>query len=214
MVLDAVTVRNLELTEPVFAADVDAAGGAAQATLLGVLDQTRTGHGRAAAAAAAAAAIDGRGRNRSAPGRGGRIAASRPSPRAELREQLGGMLDIERLLAKVTLGTAGPRDLLALGRSIEKIPGAQARDRGAASARLRAFHERLDELADVANAVLDAIADEPPLNVADGGTIRAGYHAELDELRDLQQNGQRYIAQIETRERAAHRHRFAEGALQ
>ncbi len=46
--------------------------------------------------------------------------------RAELRKQLGGILDLERLLAKVTLGSAGPRDLLALGRSIEKIPGAQA----------------------------------------------------------------------------------------
>ena len=49
--------------------------------------------------------------------------------------------------------------------------------------------------------ILTAIADEPPLNIADGGTIRAGYHAELDELRDLSQNGRQYIAQIEARER-------------
>jgi DNA mismatch repair protein MutS len=55
--------------------------------------------------------------------------------------------------------------------------------------------------------ILEAIADEPPINLGDGGTIRAGYDAELDELRDLSQNGRQYIAQIEARERAAHRHR-------
>jgi DNA mismatch repair protein MutS len=120
---------------------------------------------------------------------------------AELREQLGGILDIERLLAKVTLGTAGPREMLALGRSIEKIPTLRRMIGTRQGTRLRALHDGLDELADVAKLLLDAIADEPPLNVADGGTIRAGFHAELDELRDLKQNGQRYIAQIETRER-------------
>jgi len=55
--------------------------------------------------------------------------------------------------------------------------------------------------ADVADAILQAIADEPPLAIADGGTIRAGFHAELDELRDLSLNGRQYIAQIEARER-------------
>src|SRR5206468_7844373 len=57
------------------------------------------------------------------------------------------------------------------------------------------------ELPDVAELILDAIADEPPLNITDGGTIRAGFNAELDELRDLSQNGKQYIAQIEARER-------------
>ena len=135
--------------------------------------------------------------------------------RAELRKQLGGILDIERLLAKVTLGTAGPRDLLALGRSLEKIPALQALLRHPAEPRGCArLHDRLDELPDVANLILEAIADEPPLNLADGGTIRAGFHAELDELRDLSQNGQQYIAQIESARAAAHRHPVAQGALQ
>jgi DNA mismatch repair protein MutS len=91
--------------------------------------------------------------------------------------------------------------MLALGRSIEKIPTLRRMIGTRQGTRLRALHDGLDELADVAKLLLDAIADEPPLNVADGGTIRAGFHAELDELRDLKQNGQRYIAQIETRER-------------
>src|SRR5215470_13490903 len=121
--------------------------------------------------------------------------------RAKLRKQLGGILDIERLLAKVTLGSAGPRDLLALGRSLEKIPALKRCFDTQQAARLRSIHERLDELADVANLILEAISDEPPINLTDGGTIRAGFHPELDELRDLSLNGRQYIAQIEARER-------------
>jgi len=197
MVLDAVTVRNLELVEPLFAAD---AGAQAQPTLLGVLDQSLTGMG----------------------GRLLRQRLLRPSMdrpeieqrldavgemlqqtilRAEVRKQLGGILDIERLLAKVTLGTAGPRDLLALGRSIEKIPALKRCFDTQQAARLRAIHGRLDDLADVANLILESIADDPPMNIADGGTIRAGHSADLDELRDLSLNGRQYIAQIEARER-------------
>ncbi|HUI81268.1 MAG TPA: DNA mismatch repair protein MutS [Bryobacteraceae bacterium] len=197
MVLDAVTVRNLELVEPLFSAD---AGGQNSATVLVVLDQTQTGMG----------------------GRLLRQRLLRPSMdraeieqrleavgeliqqtilRAELRKQLTGILDVERLLAKVTLGSAGPRDLLALGRSLEKIPALKRTFDTQQAARLRSIHERLDELPDVTNLILEAIADEPPLNLADGGTIRPGFNAQLDELRDLSLNGRQYIAQIEARER-------------
>ena len=196
MALDAVTVRNLELIEPIFAAD----SHQQQATLLNVLDQTQTGMG----------------------GRLLRQRLLRPSMdraeieqrlealgellqqtilRAEVRKELTGILDLERLLAKVTLGTAGPRDVLALGRSLEKIPALKRCFDTQQAARLRSLHERLDELPDVANLIVESIADEPPLNLADGGTIRAGFHAGLDELRDLSQNGKQYIAQIEARER-------------
>src|SRR5215472_16458841 len=196
MVLDPVTVRNLELIEPVFAADAHQT----QATLLNVLDQTQTGMG----------------------GRLLRQRLLRPSMdraeieqrldaleellqqtilRAELRKELAWILDLERLLAKVTLGTAGPRDVLALGRSLEKIPALKRCFDTQQAARLRNLHERLDELADVTNAILEAIADEPPMNIADGGTIRAGFNADLDELRDLSLNSRQYIAQIEARER-------------
>jgi DNA mismatch repair protein MutS len=197
MVLDAVTVRNLELVEPLFAAD---AGPQPEATLLAVIDQTQTGMG----------------------GRLLRQRLLRPSMdraeieqrldavaevlqqtilRAELRKQLASILDLERLLAKVTLGSAGPRDVLALGRSLERIPALKRCFDTQQSARLRSLYDRLDELPDVANLILEAIADEPPLNLADGGTIRPGYHAELDELRDLSRNGRQVIAQIEARER-------------
>src|ERR1035438_2153571 len=144
MLLDAVTVRNLELVEPLFAAD---AGGQTQATLLAVLDRTATGMG----------------------GRLLRQRLLRPSMdraeieqrleavgellqqtilRAELRQQLEGILDMERLLAKVTLGSAGPRDVLALGRSLEKIPALKRCFDTHRAERLRNLHDRLDELTD------------------------------------------------------------------
>src|ERR1700722_196707 len=108
---------------------------------------------------------------------------------------------MERLLAKITMGIAGPRDVLALGRSLEKIPALKASFETQRAARLRDLHDRLDEVPEARDRILEAIADEPPLNLADGGAIRAGYHPELDELRDLSLNGRQYIAQIEARER-------------
>ena len=199
MVLDAVTVRNLELTEPVFAADADAAGGA-QTTVLAVLDQTRTGMGGRLLRQRLLRPSRNAGEIEERLGAVGEM-LEQTILRADVREQLAGILDIERLLAKVTLGTAGPRELLALGRSLEKIPALRQSIATRQSARLRAIHAGLDPLEDVARLVLEAIADEPPVNVADGGAIRSGFHAELDELRDLKQNGQQYIAQIESRER-------------
>jgi DNA mismatch repair protein MutS len=122
--------------------------------------------------------------------------------RAELRRQLSGILDIERLLAKITMGVANPRDVLALGRSLEKIPTLKATFETQRAARLRDLCGRLDEVTEARDRILEAIADEPPINLADGGTIRAGCNADLDELRDLSRNGRQVIAQIEARERA------------
>jgi DNA mismatch repair protein MutS len=199
MVLDAVTVRNLELIEPIFAADAGGAQG--DATLLAVLDRTLTGMGgrllrqRLLRPSMNAAEI------------GERLDAvgellQQTILRAELRKRLEEVLDIERLLAKVTLNTAGPRDLLALGRSLDRIPGLKACFETRQAARLRSLYDRLDDVPEATRRILEAISDEPPLNLADGGTIREGFHGELDELRDLSRNGRQYIAQIEARERS------------
>ena len=195
MVLDAVTVRNLELVEPIFSD-----GGA---TLIGILDQTSTGMG----------------------GRLLRQRLLRPSLepaeiearldavsdlvretilRAELRKQLAPVLDVERLLAKVMIGSAGPRDLLALGKSLDQMPkladAARLASR-ALSVRLANTFGRLDSVPEASFPIIAALSDTPPPQVGDGQTIRPGYDPELDELRDLSQNGKQYIAQIETRER-------------
>jgi len=192
MVLDAVSVRNLELVEPLFAGE--------GATLLSVIDQTLTGMGgrllrrRLLSPSLDHAEIEAR---LDAVGDllGDAIV------RAQVRGELSGVLDVERLLAKITIGSAGPRELLALGRSLEKIPSLKKTIEGRQARRLAALREQLDEMPEVRDRILSAIADAPPVNVVDGGAIRAGYNAELDELRDLRQNGRQYIAQIESRER-------------
>ena len=157
MLLDAVTVRNLELIEPVFADDV-ALGKSA--TLLGVLDQTATGMGGRLL------------RQRllhpslSQPEIEARLDAvgellSETILRAELRKELAGVLDLERLLAKVTIGSAGPRDLLALGKSLERIPHLKQRVEIRQSARLQAIRDALDDVPEAHQGILAAIADEP-----------------------------------------------------
>jgi DNA mismatch repair protein MutS len=195
LVLDTVTVRNLELVEPLFA------GESSESTLLSVLDETASGMGgrllrrRLLRPSIELAEIE------------ARLDALEELLRAtivrsEIRKLLTGVLDIERLLAKTTLGTAGPRDVLALGRSLDLVPKLKQQLGGAGAVRLREIHSRLDDLADVRERILNGIADEPPANIADGGAIRDGANAELDELRDITRNSRQYIAQIESRERA------------
>ena len=197
MLLDAVTVRNLELVEPLFSADLD---GQRDATLIRVLDRTMTGMG----------------------GRLLRRQLLRPSldrveiearldaveyfvqrtiERSRLRDALDRMLDLERLLAKVTIGTANPRDVLGLGRSLAVIPSLAPLLTEARPARLEEVVAGLDEVPEVRDQILAAITEEPPVTLNDGGVIRAGYHAELDELRNLSRNARSIIAAIETRER-------------
>jgi DNA mismatch repair protein MutS len=193
MMLDAVTARNLELVEPVFA-------GEHEATLLSALDRARTSMGArllkhwilrpsmdAGEIAARLDAVEGL--------RGETVA------RGELTQSLEGFGDLERLLSRITLGTAHPRDLLAMGASLERLPRVRRALAVFQAARIRTLHERLDELSDVAALLTRAIAPDAPLNLADGGVIRAGYHPELDELRGLSQNSKTRIAEIESRER-------------
>ncbi|MBV8552588.1 MAG: DNA mismatch repair protein MutS [Acidobacteriaceae bacterium] len=191
MVLDGVTVRNLELVEPLFA------GEKRDATLIYVLDKTLTGMGgrllrrRLLNPSCDRAEIE---------ARLDAVAelAAKVILRGDLRKALGTVQDLERLLAKVTLGTATPRDTLALGRSLEQLPKVAELIQQLENPGLRA---EIDLVSEVRERVLNAIAAEPPVNLADGGTIRDGYHPELDELRDISRNSRQYIAAIETRER-------------
>jgi DNA mismatch repair protein MutS len=195
MILDAVTVRNLELLEPLFA------GESRESTLIHVLDQTCTGMGGRMLRARLLrpglqlpeieARLD-----------AVQAAAQATIARSETRKLLANVLDLERLLAKLTLGTAGPRELLALGRSLALAPKLKEQAGVFEAARLRALVLGLDEIPELRDRILTAIAEEPPANLSDGGTIRTGYHAGLDELRDLSRNSRQIIAEIEVRERA------------
>jgi DNA mismatch repair protein MutS len=193
MILDAVTVRNLELLDPLFA------GERRDSTLVYILDQTCTGMGGRLLRARLLRPCT------SLPEIEARLDAvqqllSNTIERSELRKALGNVLDLERLLARVTVGTANPRDMLALGRSLAAIP--TLRFTAGNAARLADLASRLDPVPEVNERILKAISDEPPVNLTDGGTIRDGYHPELDELRDISRNSRQYIAQIEARERA------------
>jgi len=197
MMLDAVTVRNLELVEPLFAAD---AGGGHDATLISVIDRTRTGMGARLLRKRLLQPLLDRAEIES------RLDAvewlSRATiPRARLREVLGRMLDLERLLARITVGTASPRDLLGLGRTLACVPELRPHLAEAPSGKLREAASALDDVSELRDKLLAAISDNPPAGAADGGVIRAGYSAELDELRHLATHSRQIIAAIEARER-------------
>ncbi len=121
--------------------------------------------------------------------------------REELRRSMEGILDLERLLSRVTLETANPRDLLALASSLGKLPAVRSALSHFPAERLQALHAQCDELGDLRARIVSSLEDEPPLTLADGGVIRAGVDPSLDELRDLSRNSKQYIAQIEQRER-------------
>jgi DNA mismatch repair protein MutS len=194
LVLDATTVRNLELVEPLFA------GESKQATILHVLDRTATGMGgRLLRQRLLAPSV-----NR--PEIEARLDALEELAgsvilRAELTKNLSSILDLERLLSKISLASAGPRDVLALARSLAVIPLLKARLTGAKAVRLADIESRLDEISGVRDRILAAISDEPPASLSDGGAVRTGFDPRLDELRDIAQNSRTYLAQIELRER-------------
>src|ERR1700728_2990579 len=121
--------------------------------------------------------------------------------REELRRALDGIMDLERLLSRVTLETANPRDVLALAASLGKIPALRVALVSFAPERLRALCGSIDELADLRERIDKTIVPEPPVSLLDGGAIQAGVHKELDELRDLSRNSKQFLAQIEQRER-------------
>ena len=121
--------------------------------------------------------------------------------REELRRTLDGILDLERLLSRVTLETANPRDVIALGASLTRIPQVRATLAGLAAARIGTLHALLDELGDLRARIEQTIVAEPPLTLSDGGVIAAGIDKDLDELRDLSQNSKQYLARVEQRER-------------
>src|ERR1700678_4154408 len=200
MILDAVTVRNLELVEP-------SAGDDASATLLKAIDETATGMGARLLRGwilrpeISLAEIEDR---LNAVG----DLKSRTVEREEIHRTLEGILDLERLTSLITLGVATPRDLLALRQSLEKIPTLRglleplvAADGAPGHGRLAALREQLDEMADVREMIARGIADDPPAVASDPGVIRRGFNAELDELHDITKQGRQIIASMEERER-------------
>jgi DNA mismatch repair protein MutS len=194
LVLDAVTVRNLELVEPLFAGTSD------EVTLVRAIDSTNTPMGRRLLRnwmlRPSIQPDDIRKRLDAVEEQSKELVA-----REELRRSMEGMLDLERLLSRVTLESATARDLLALAASLGKLPAIKEALKPFSAERLTALQQSLDELADVREKIEKSIVPEPPLTFADGGVMQTGLDAALDELRDLSRNSKQFIAQIEQRER-------------
>lgn len=193
LVLDHVTVRNLELVQP-------ALGDEPSATLLFALDRTATGMGaRLLRSWILRPSID----REEIEARLDAVAELKGATlvRDEVAREIGKIFDLERLTSRVTLGTAAPRDLLALGRSLGAIPAVRGLLARCKAARIAASHSQLDELGDVRELIARAIADEPPAQPTEPGIIRRGFNAELDELRDLSKSSKQTIAAMEERER-------------
>jgi DNA mismatch repair protein MutS len=191
--LDAATRRNLEL-------DMHA-GGRHEHTLLGVLDQTVTPMGARAlrrwvnrplrertTLRLRYQAID------------NLIGQRRFEP---LREVLRGIGDLERILARVALRSARPRDLSTLRDGLAATPALRAALEGCDSPLLSSLLDRLGEHAQTATHLAAAVLEQPPVLLRDGGVIRPGFDAELDELRMLSTNANQFLIDLEEREKAA-----------
>ena len=121
--------------------------------------------------------------------------------RAELRWLLSRILDLERLTSRLTSAIANPRDLAALQTSLAPLPRLRELLSSSTAPLLRALHDELDPLDDIHTEVQRVLVEEPRVLAKEGGIIRAGVSAELDELRTIQTDGSGWLANFEQHER-------------
>jgi DNA mismatch repair protein MutS len=192
--LDQVTVRNLELVEPLFAGQDD------RATLFRTLDACLTPMGKRLLRATILRPLN------AAPEICARYEAVAEAhrdllKREEVRRAFRGILDLERLLARISLDSAGPRDVRALAASLARLPALKTALDAMAASQWRATSAHLDTLDNLTARIVRSLVAEPPLTLVDGGAICVDVDAELDELRAISTSGRQAIAAIEDRER-------------
>jgi len=192
LVLDNITVRNLELVESL--------GGASGRTLLSVIDQTVTGMGARLLRSWLLRPCVRRGEVEA------RLAAvedlfASQMVRDKLRSLLKEVSDLERLIGRISFGSATPRDLNAILRSLNQVPGIRDQLGAMESSLLQVLSESADDVPEICALLTRAISDEPPAKISEGDTIRLGYSAELDELRSISRNAKQIIATLEATER-------------
>jgi DNA mismatch repair protein MutS len=120
--------------------------------------------------------------------------------RGGLRDLLKECYDVQRLTARVATGRASPRDLVCLSKTLSLIPKLKAKLAGGRAKRIEALEGRLELCPEVRAEIDAAIVEEPPLAITDGGIIRPGYHAGLDEYRDLARGGKEWMARFQAQE--------------
>lgn len=130
----------------------------------------------------------------------GRLIAQ-PMVRADIRDGLRPIADLERLVSRVSTGTATPRDLGALRDSLRALQTLAEPLFRVGLGRIQELREEISDHEDLRHLLQNALAEELPLTLRDGGIIRPGFDPELDKLRDLSRNGKSYIAELEQKER-------------
>ena len=113
---------------------------------------------------------------------------------------LSGINDIERLITRISYGTANAKELRALSAAIDRLPDVKANISQCRSALLTEIRTSIDTLDDISSLINTAIVDEPPFTVREGGMVRDGFNAELDELRAIVNDGKGFLANIQQRE--------------
>ena len=121
--------------------------------------------------------------------------------REEIREYLGAIYDLERLMSRVTYQSANPRDLIALKSSLAMLPPIHCILADMSTKGLCDIREQMDTLEDLCSLITEAIQEEPPLAMKEGGIIREGYSEEVDRLRNAKSDGKTWLAELEAKER-------------
>ena len=193
MKLDFAARRNLELTETLRNREK-------RGTLLWVLDKTRTAMGKRLLRAWVEQPL-------LSPGgiteRQNAVAClvSDLALRDELADQMGPIHDMERLITRISYGSANARELRSLWETVNCLTPVKALITGLEPRLLQKIEQEIDPLTDIMELIEASIVEDPPFTVREGGMIQPGYNAELDELRDIVSNGQGYLATIEADER-------------
>lgn len=195
MELDAATRRNLEITETM-------RDKAKRGSLLWVLDKTKTSMGaRLLRQWLEKPLINVLEINK-------RLSSVEElTKNVMLRDELGGILsstyDISRIISRLSLGTATPKDMVALKLTLTELPSLEGALRKTKSAMLSETVRDFDLIEDIRDLLDRAIVNEPPAHLRDGGVIKPGFNEEADRLRDAKDNGKKWLASIESEERAA-----------
>ncbi|MDE6529696.1 MAG: DNA mismatch repair protein MutS [Lachnospiraceae bacterium] len=124
-----------------------------------------------------------------------------PMERDEIREYLGAVYDLERLLAKISYKSVNPRDMIAFRNSLKMLPFIRLLLEKFEDTLLHTIYEEIDALEDICQKIEAAIVEEPPISTRDGGIIKEGYDPDIDQLRSAKTKGKTWLAEMEATER-------------
>lgn len=198
MHLDSATIRNLELVRPFGAGEHRS--GQDQPTVLSVLDRTATAMGSRLLRDWLVRPLLSRDAIHARLESVGEL-KDLIHERVSLRTTLRDIQDIARLSSRLTLGVAGPRELLAVKQSLSVLPALRSTLQPFTASLLAELHESWDDCRDLHDIIAQAIKQDAPISLRDGGVIQEGYHAGVDELRKASREGKGWIASLEAKER-------------